>query len=178
MSPENSDSQFLQHIIERFEKLRHLGEGALGQLDAGGFHHQFHPVDNSIAVTVKHLHGNMLSRWTEFLTSDGNKPWRDRDGEFLTRGDESPDQVWAWWSEGWDLTLKTLASLQPSDLQREVTIRGVPLDVMDAILRQYGHYNYHVGQIVQLARAYRGDAWQTLSIAKGKSSEYKARPGD
>ncbi len=172
------EERFLKHAVERFGKLRALGEGALVQLDAEGMHHRFHPVDNSVAVTVKHLHGNMLSRWTDFLTSDGNKPWRDRDGEFETRGDESPEEVWAWWNEGWNLTLATLVSLRPEDLSRDVAIRGVPLDVMDSILRQLGHYSYHVGQIAQLARSYRGDEWNTLSIAKGKSEEYVARPGD
>ncbi|MFM1918778.1 MAG: hypothetical protein RLZZ303_412 [Candidatus Hydrogenedentota bacterium] len=171
-------ARFLRRICERYEKMRLLGEGALAQLDSAGMHYRESPQGNSVAVIVKHLRGNMVSRWTDFLVSDGNKPWRQRDAEFETKGDESRETVMAWWNEGWDLTMATLASLTPGDLGSEVRVRGMPLDVTDALLRQYGHYSYHVGQIVLLARAQCGDAWSTLSIAKGASEQYQARPGD
>jgi len=178
MQTQDNGARFLRRICERYEKLRRLGEGALAQLDEAGLHYRESPQGNSVAVIVKHLRGNMLSRWTDFLVSDGNKPWRQRDAEFETTGDESRETVLGWWNEGWDLTMATLAALKPEDLGREVSIRGMPLDVTDALLRQYGHYSYHVGQMVLLARAHRGDAWTTLSIAKGASASYQARPGD
>jgi hypothetical protein len=178
MDVDTIGNAFLRQALTRFEKLRDLGTGALDQLEPADLHYAAGSEDNSIAVIVKHMHGNMLSRWTDFLSSDGNKPWRDRDGEFTCSGSESHEQVRAWWDEGWALTLTTIASLTPADLERDVTIRGVPLSVMDAILRQLSHYGYHTGQIVYLARMRRGTEWRTLSIAKGKSEEYVARVGD
>ncbi|MBI1319060.1 MAG: DUF1572 domain-containing protein [Candidatus Hydrogenedens sp.] len=168
----------MEQLHERFDKARVLGEGALDQLEPADWHFAPGTESTSIAVIVKHLHGNMLSRWTDFLTSDGNKSWRQRDAEFETDGTEPPAQIRAWWDAGWTLTLDTLASLDDADLAREVTIRQMPLTVFDAILRQHGHYNYHIGQIVYLARQCRGEHWQTLSIAKGASAQYKAKPGD
>jgi len=127
---------------------------------------------------VKHLHGNMISRWTDMLTTDGNKPWRNRDGEFETTGEETPGEIWGWWNEGWRATKEALAPLTDADLQRTITIRQQALTVFSGIFRQQGHYNYHVGQIVYLARMRRGADWRTLSIAKGKSDEYVAKPTD
>src|SRR5690606_34143011 len=126
----------------------------------------------SIAVIVQHLHGNMLSRWTDFLDSDGEKPWRDRDGEFEP-GDASRARVLELWNAGWDCTLRALDALGAEDLDRKVTIRGQELVALDAIHRQLSHYGYHVGQIVWIARARCGDAWQPLSIAKGASRAYR-----
>jgi hypothetical protein len=173
-----ADRVLITKLSERFDKTRVLGEGALDQLEPADWHYAPDPDSTSIAVIVKHLHGNMLSRWTDFLTTDGNKDWRDRDGEFETDGTETPEEIRAWWDEGWAVTMSALEALNDSDFGREVTIRQMPLTVFDAILRQHGHYNYHIGQIVYLARHIRGPAWKTLSIAKGASKQYKARPGD
>lgn len=168
----------LDSYIKRFKNTRQLGEGALDQLNDADWHRCDGPEDNSIAVIVQHLHGNMLSRWTDFLTSDGNKYWRDRDGEFTAHPQRTPAELRELWAAGWACTLQALEALTPDDLLKTVTIRRQPLSVVDAINRQLGHYNYHVGQIVQLARHYRGSAWKTLSIARGASEDYKARPND
>lgn len=162
----------------RFENARTLGEGALAQLAEGDWHRCDGPEDNSIAIIVQHLHGNMLSRWTDFLTSDGEKESRDRDGEFTGHPGLSPEELWALWNAGWDCVLRALHDLRPEDLVRTVTIRRQPLLALDAVNRQLGHYNYHVGQIVQLARHFRGNHWRTLSIGRGASKAYKARAND
>ena len=169
---------FMEDVLLRFENAKQLGEGALRQLHRGDWHYQPSPESTSIAVNVKHMHGNMVSRWTDFLTTDGNKPWRERDAEFETTGDETPEEILAWWKEGWGVTLATLRSLSDTDLTREVFIREMPLTVFSSILRQIGHYNYHIGQIVYLARLRRGSDWETLSIAKGASLQYEAKPTD
>lgn len=164
-------NEFLDSAIKRFENLKDLGDGALAQLSDDDIRYAPDPETNSIAVTVQHLHGNMLSRWTDFLTTDGDKPWRARDAEF-------EDQHWdkaaviQRWEAGWACTLTALRGLAPGDLTRTVTIRGMPLTVLDAIHRQIAHYGYHIGQIVQLAKHRRGPAWKTLSIARGASGIY------
>lgn len=169
--------EFLESILKRFENLKELGDGALAQLNDEDVVYAPDPETNSIAVTVQHVHGNMLSRWTDFLTSDGDKPWRDRDGEFEARG-LGVEATRGLWEEGWACTLGTLRSLRPDDLLREVTIRGQPLTVLDAIHRQIAHYGYHIGQIVLLAKHRRGAEWKTLSIARGASGQYVPRPRD
>jgi hypothetical protein len=129
------------------------------------------PESNSVSVIVRHMAGNMHSRWTDFLTSDGEKPTRHRDNEFadaaITRA-----EVMQTWEDGWRVCLDAITSLQPADLSRTITIRGEPHSVVEAINRQLTHYSYHVGQIVFIAKALRGDAWRTLSIAKNKSVAY------
>ena len=164
-------TEFLDSILKRFENLKELGDGALAQLGNADVVYTPDPEANSIAVTVQHLRGNMLSRWTDFLSSDGDKPWRDRDGEFEPRT-STHAETFARWEEGWACTLSTLRALQPDELLKTVTIRGMPLLVLDAIHRQLGHYGYHVGQIVQLAKIRRGAKWNTLSIARGASGKY------
>jgi hypothetical protein len=130
------------------------------------------PEANSIAVIVKHLHGNMRSRWTNFLTTDGEKPDRQRDGEFEMSPQASRDDVMRWWDEGWAAVFSALAGLTAGDVGATVRVRGEALSVMAAILRQIDHYAQHVGQIVLLAKHARGEAWQSLSIPRGKSEEY------
>lgn len=170
-------SAYLESAVKRFENLKELGDGALRQLGDDDVRFTPDPETNSVAVIVQHLHGNMLSRWSEFLTTDGDKPWRERDAEF-------EDQAWdhatvvAKWEEGWQCTLDTLRALQPEDVLKTVTIRGMPLSVLDAINRQIAHYGYHVGQLVQLAKMRKGTAWQTLSIARGQSGKYVPRARD
>lgn len=162
---------YLDSVLKRFENLKELGDGALAQLDDEDVRFAPDPEVNSIGVTVQHLHGNMLSRWTDFLTTDGDKPTRDRDGEFEDRSLDAAGAV-ALWEEGWACTLGALRALGPEDLLKTVTIRGMPLEVLDAIHRQIAHYGYHVGQMVQLAKWRRGASWKTLSIARGQSGRY------
>src|SRR4051812_35178779 len=159
----------LRHI---FRATKATGDGALAQLSLEELLRVPDPELNSVATIVRHLHGNMLSRWTDFLTSDGEKKWRDRDGEFETPTAGSRDDILRQWEEGWTCVLSALDGLTPADLSRTVTIRGQPHSVIEAAHRQLQHYSYHVGQIVLLARWCRGKQWQTLSIARGKSKEY------
>jgi hypothetical protein len=129
---------------------------------------------NSIAVIVKHMAGNMRSRWTDFLTSDGEKPGRDRDEEFSTPP-PTREALLQLWEEGWQCLLGTLESLSDADLGRSITIRGEAHSVMQAINRQVAHYSYHCGQIVFLAKHLCADQWQILSVPRGKSTEFNRR---
>ena len=126
---------------------------------------------NSISLIVKHLHGNMLSRWTDFLTTDGEKPWRQRDQEF-EETIQSRNEMMSLWDEGWTCLFNALRILQPDDLSKTVYIRNMGQSVEDAILRQLAHYAYHVGQIVYLARLANEGDWKSLSIPKGASETY------
>lgn len=166
---------FLQSSLARFEALKQLGDGALAQVSAPLLFVRPGPDQNSIAILVQHLHGNMLSRWTDFLTSDGEKPGRTRDAEFepVVQDREHLLQLW---HQGWDCTFAALRALRPQDVLTTVHIRGEPLTVMDALIRQVAHYGYHVGQMVQLARAHAGPAFQSLSIPRGQSLQYRPRP--
>ena len=126
---------------------------------------------NSIAVIVQHIYGNMLSRWTNFLTEDGEKKWRERDKEFEDVL-STKEEVLNAWNKGWDCVLSVLESLQPDDLMKTITIRSEPLLVIDAIVRQLDHYGSHVGQIIYIGKLIKDEAWQTLSIPKNKSKVY------
>jgi hypothetical protein len=162
---------FLKDSIKRFRSYKELGDKTFVQTEAKDFFYQPSSESNSIAVIVKHMHGNMLSRWTNFLTEDGEKDWRQRDAEFEESG-STKEQILQLWEEGWACLLNTLESLVPADLDRSVTIRTEPLKVYDAILRQLAHYPYHVGQIVYLGRMAKNEQWQSLSIPKGNSLQY------
>jgi hypothetical protein len=169
------------HVLDearaQFTKLKALAEGALRQVDDQAFFAAPEPSGetNSIALVVKHLAGNARSRWTDFLTSDGEKPDRHRDSEFeLTRLDTRA-ALMAAWDQGWTALDTALAPLTDDDLMREVTIRGEPHTVLKAIDRQLTHYGYHVGQIVLLARLARGAHWESLSVPRGKSEELNAQ---
>lgn len=164
--------RFLQAALARMRQIKSLGDGALARVSEAQLFHRTDTEANSIAIIVQHLHGNMLSRWTNFLTEDGDKPWRQRDAEFEPVVSDAP-KIHELWQQGWALTLDTLQALQPGDITREVTIRGESILVLDALIRQIGHYAYHVGQMVTLARQQVGPAWQTLSIARGRSGDYK-----
>ncbi|MEZ5993418.1 MAG: DUF1572 family protein [Planctomycetota bacterium] len=163
---------FLAGAIARMQGIKALGDGVLRQVSAEQLFRRSDADVNSVAIIVRHLHGNMLSRWTDFLKTDGEKSSRTRDLEF-EQPQSSPEQISELWQQGWDCTLNALTSLQPDEVLCEVQIRGQPLTVMDAILRQLAHYSYHVGQMVTLAREQLGDRWQTLSIARGESEHYK-----
>lgn len=152
---------------------RRMGENAMEQLRDEEFFVTLDPESNSVAILVKHLAGNMRSRFTDFLTSDGEKPDRFRDREFeLTSGTTRAD-VMKWWEEGWVCVFSAIDSLKPEDVMHTVTICGEPHTVLQAINRQIAHYAQHIGQIVFLAKHLRSSEWKTLSIPRGKSEEYK-----
>ena len=158
-----------------YRRYKHLGEGAIRQLSDGEVSHTSDPENNSVATIVSHLAGNMQSRFTDFLTTDGEKPWRQREAEFARRN-ASRAEVLAKWDAGWQMLLATLARLSDGDLERTVHIRGQALTVVEALHRSLAHTSYHVGQIVYLAKALRGGAWQYLSIPPGQSEAYNRQP--
>lgn len=165
-------NNYLESVIKQFEYYKMLGEKTFLQLPDEALFRQYNEASNSIATIVKHLSGNMLSRWTDFLSSDGEKEWRNRDSEFendITNRIEMLD----YWSKGWSACLNTLRSLKADDLEKIVYIRNQGHTVMEAINRQLAHYPYHVGQIVLIGKMYAQE-WQTLSIAKGKSDAFNA----
>jgi hypothetical protein len=166
-------SHFLEEAVALFRKQKSLGERAMAQLDDAQFFITLDQESNSVAIIVKHLRGNMRSRWTGFLTTDGEKPDRQRDEEFLQSDEQTRAQVMAWWEEGWTALFEALGELSPSDVEATVHIRAQPMSVTTAILRQLDHYGQHVGQIVFLAKHLRGTEWKTLSIPRGKSEEFK-----
>jgi uncharacterized damage-inducible protein DinB len=167
-------SSYLRDSIDLFRHYKKMGDRALAQCPDDKLIAEIDRASNSIAVIVKHMTGNMRSRWTDFLSSDGEKPDRNRDAEFegsnVTRA-----EVVAMWEGGWRVLFEALESLSDADLEKTVTIRTEPHSVMQAINRQVAHYSYHVGQIVYLARHFAGDDWQTLTIPKKKSAEFNSR---
>ncbi len=165
------ESGFLKDSIKRFKYYKELGDKTFEQLSEADLFYQPSSESNSIAVTVQHMYGNMMSRWTNFLTEDGEKEWRKRDAEFEIIQCSKADII-SFWNDGWKCLLDTLESLKPEDLSKTITIRTEPLSVYDAILRQLAHYPYHVGQIVYLGRLLKNEAWKSLSIPKGKSADY------
>jgi len=167
----NIETEFLNSVIKRFNEYKALGEKTFDQLKDEEMHYQPNEASNSIAVIIQHLHGNMLSRWVNFLTEDGEKEWRKRDEEFETH-QFSKEQLIEKWNEGWKVFLDTLESLKEDDLLKTITIRSQPLVVIDAINRQMAHYSYHIGQIVYIGRWIKSDAWQSLSIPKNRSKEF------
>ena len=160
--------EFLQSVGKRFEEYKNMGDKTFEQLNEEAFHYQPNPESNSIAIIIQHMHGNMLSRWTNFLSEDGEKTWRRRDDEFEIHS-LTKNQLIEKWQEGWSVFLTAIRALTPEDLSKTVHIRNQPLTVIDAINRQMAHYSYHVGQIVYLGRWAKGPEWQTLSIPKKKS---------
>ena len=162
---------FLDVILADFRATKRLGERAMAQVQDDEMNWSPAGESNSIAIIVKHLAGNMISRWTEIFTTDGEKPDRNRDTEF--EGSTSVRaEVMELWERGWARLLETLESLTPGDIERTILIRGEPHTVVQAIIRQTSHYAYHVGQIVFIAKHLRSEGWQTLSVAKGKSEEF------
>ena len=166
------EQQYLDDALRQLTKLRTQAERALAQISEEEMRRPLDPDSNSIALIMKHLAGNMRSRWTGFLTSDGEKPDRNRDGEFELSTADSRELIVAAWNEGWSCALNAVSSLRPEDLQTTVLIRGEPHTVVEAINRQVIHYAAHVGQIVLLAKHYAGPRWQSLSIPRGKSKEF------
>lgn len=158
-----------------FRRYKTLAEGAIQQLTDEQLGTPASSNGNSIATICWHISGNLTSRFTDFLTSDGEKPWRGREEEFAARH-VSRDELLAKWEKGWKVLLDTLASLSDNDLTRTVTIRGTPMLVQQALLRALAHVSYHVGQIVFLAKAMAGDEWKYLSIPPGQSDAYNKAP--
>lgn len=172
--PEQSIAiEFLHTSMSRFQAVKQLGDGSIAQCSNEDLIWVSDVQGNSIAVIIQHLHGNMLSRWTDFLTADGEKDWRDRDGEFKQNDSITKVELVQNWNEGWQCVFDAVEALQPDDLTKDITIRGEAQSVIHAIQRQISHYSYHVGQIVFLARLRCGEKWQTLSIARGQSKHYK-----
>ena len=166
MSPDGHGTDFLRESVAGFRALKEQAERALAQADDAAFFAVLDNESNSLAVIVAHLAGNALSRWTDFLTTDGEKPTRRRDTEFDLDPRLTRDELMMRWEAGWRALFAAVEPLSAADLDRTVTIRGEPHTVMQAILRQTRHYAYHVGQIVQLAKHYRGADWQTLSLPR------------
>jgi hypothetical protein len=168
-------SLLLDSLRERFAAYRTMAERALAQVNDDAFFAALGPLD-PLAIQVKHLAGNYRSRWTDFLTSDGNKPWRDRDGEFEIREGDTRETLMAAWAEGWRLNEEALAPLADADLARTVTIRGEPLTVAQALHRALAHTAYHVGQIVLLAKHASGDGDVVWTPTRGGGVRLSGSP--
>ena len=165
------ERQFLDDVLLQLRKLKVQADKAVAQIGPDDLFTTLGPEDNSIALIMKHVAGNMRSRWTDFLTSDGEKPDRNRDTEFEIDSGDTREQVLKRWEDGWMLVLGVVQSLRPGDLTRTVTVRGEPHTVLEAINRQLTHYAVHVGQIVLLSKHFAGERWQSLSIPRGRSRE-------
>lgn len=165
---------YLQDALRVFRNYKELGEGALAQVSEEELTATIDEDANSIAVLVKHMAGNMRSRWQDFLTTDGEKPDRRRDTEFVIDAGVTRAAVSEWWETGWRYVFEAVEPLKPEDLGREVFIRGESYTVLKAINRQIAHYAYHVGQIVFLAKHFRSSQWKSLSIPRGMSETYNA----
>jgi uncharacterized damage-inducible protein DinB len=170
----DTGAAYLDEVRRALRGHKRLADGAISQLGDDELFRQIDAESNSVAVLMKHIAGNMRSRLTDFLTTDGEKPDRHRDQEFEITADTTRAQLMEMWENGWHLAFGTIGALQPQDLERPVTIRGEPLTALQALHRAVAHYAYHVGQIVFLAKHFRGAEWKTLSIPRGKSEEFNA----
>lgn len=167
------NTNYLESVTRQFEYYKMLGDKAMEQLPAEKLFWQYNDESNSIAVIVKHLWGNMLSRWTDFLTTDGEKEWRNRDAEFeidIT----SKEELLKKWNEGWECLFNALRPLTENDLQTIIYIRNQGHTVMEAINRQLAHYPYHIGQMVYIAKMVADNNWKSLSIPRGGSNAFNA----
>ena len=165
-------TEYLQTVIRRVKYYKDLGDKTFEQLaNDRDFHYQPNEESNSIAVIIQHMSGNMLSRWTNFLSEDGEKEWRQRDDEFTVH-DYSRERLLEIWETGWKCFLDVLETLKEDDLLKTISIRQEKLSAIDAINRQLAHYPYHIGQIVYIGRLIKDHAWKNLSIPKGHSQQY------
>jgi len=163
--------EYLTVVRDIFHSVKNLGDDTIKQVSEEDIHWRLNEDSNSIAIIAKHVSGNMLSRWSNFLTSDGEKSYRNRDDEFED-DIASKQEMIAMWENGWNTLFNTLNSLKEDDLLKKITIRGEKHLVIEAIERQMAHYAYHIGQIVYIGKQIKDEDWQTLSIPKGKSEEY------
>lgn len=166
----------LQVAVREFARHKELADRALAQVTGELFFTPLDDGDNSIAIIVKHMAGNMKSRWRDFLTSDGEKPDRNRDAEFELGENDTREALMAVWESGWRRLFDALEPLGDADVDTLVSIRGEELTVLQAVDRQLTHYAYHIGQLVLMAKHFAGDEWVSLSVPKGKSSEFNANP--
>jgi hypothetical protein len=165
----NVGTVYLASIVKTYRTYKDMGERAIAQVQSDDdLNREIGPESNSIAIIVKHLGGNLRSRFRDFLTADGEKPDRNRDAEFESDTGTSRAHILGWWQSGWDTALSSIESLKADDLTRTITIRGEKLLVVEALNRSITHTAYHVGQIVYLARHWVSDDWKTLSIPKAK----------
>ncbi len=169
-------NHYLDEVRRQFRGYKRLAEGAIAQLKDEELFTTLDPEANSIAVVMKHMAGNMRSRFRDFLTTDGEKPDRHRDQEFEMNIDATRADMVRQWEEGWSCIFSAIEALTPEDVMRTVTIRGEPHTVLQALNRQVAHYAYHIGQIVFLAKHFRSSDWKSLSIPRGKSEEYNRKP--
>jgi Protein of unknown function (DUF1572) len=174
MNDQSIGQHYLDDALKTFRDYKKLAERAFAQISEEDFFRIIDDESNSIAVNMKHMAGNMLSRWSDFLTTDGEKPERDRDMEFVMLPETTKDDLLAYWQKGWKRTFDAIEPLKQEDLMRTITIRGQDHTVIQAINRQLAHYAYHVGQIVYLAKHFKSSEWQSLSVPKNKSAEFNA----
>ena len=167
-------SHYLDEIRRQMRGHKRMAENAMAQVEDADLFTLIDSESNSIAILVKHIAGNARSRFTDFLTSDGEKPDRFRDSEFEVTATTTREEVMRWWEEGWSHVFSTLDLLKPEDLSRTITIRQEPHTVLQALNRALAHYAQHIGQIVFLAKHLHSGEWKTLSIPRGKSEEYKS----
>jgi hypothetical protein len=163
---ERVGDEFLRSARARLTELKGWGDRVLERLDEDDLRFTFDPESNSVAVIVQHVAGNMMSRWTDFLTTDGEKPDRNRDAEFELKDGSTVEKVRGLWEKGWARTFETVNALTPADLDRRVSIRGQPLSVVDAIHRQLVHYGEHVGQMIYIAKHRKWRTWESLSVPR------------
>lgn len=164
---------YLSDAIASFRNYKKLAEKAMEQVSDEEFFRLIDAESNSIAIIAKHIAGNLKSRWTDFLTSDGEKDFRDRDSEFVSEN-ETRESLMKFWEEGWQTLFDALEPLTAKDFEKTITIRNQPHTICEAINRQLTHYSYHIGQITFLAKHFRSAEWQTLSVPKNKSLEFNA----
>jgi len=165
---------FIDATLRELRSLKRAAEKGMAQIPDDMFFAVLDPESNSIAMLVKHIAGNMRSRWSDFLTTDGEKPGRHRDSEFIIGPEDTRAALLERWEQGWAILIGTLESLGPADLDRTVTIRSEPYSVVGAVQRSLAHYSDHIGQIILLAKHFAGAKWQTLSVPRGKSEEMNA----
>lgn len=165
---------YLENIRKLFRYYKDLGDQSLERLSEEEIHFRFEANSNNVAAITKHIAGNMLSRWTDFLNSDGEKEWRNRETEFVDDFKSKAD-VLAYWEKGWNCLFQAIDPLTIEDLEKVAYIRNEGHSVLEAINRQLAHYSYHIGQLVLISKAIKGSEWQSLSIPKGQSSSFNAQ---
>lgn len=171
------ETTYLNNVIKQFEYYKSVGEKTFNQLEENDFFWQFNEESNSIAIIVNHLWDNMKSCWTDFLTSDGEKEWRNRDLEFESVI-KTKNELFEKWNDGWNCLFKALNAINEENFQTKIYIRNQEHSIIEAINRQLAHYTYHIGQIVFIGKMIKGNEWNTLTISKGKSNEFNKQKFD